>query len=89
MDPKKVAAIDEMELPTDLTKLRSFLGATSHYRKFIKDYAKIAHPLTELTKHGHNFQADIGSAECKTAFQQLKDCLKTEVILAHPNLDEQ
>jgi hypothetical protein len=45
MDPKRVAAIDNMELPSDITQLRSFLGATSHYRMFIKDYAQIAVPL--------------------------------------------
>ena len=59
MDPRKVAAIDNMELPTDITQLRSFLGATSHYRKFIKDYAQIALPLSELTKKCHNLKDQI------------------------------
>jgi hypothetical protein len=36
--------------PETLKNIRSFLGLCSYYRKFIKDFSKIAKPITELTK---------------------------------------
>ena len=43
-NPMKIEAIIKMKPPVDLTGLRRFLGLTSYYRRFIKDYAKIAEP---------------------------------------------
>jgi len=48
---KKVEGITKMKPPTNLKELKSFLGMTSYYTKFIKDYAKVAKPLTNLTLH--------------------------------------
>jgi exodeoxyribonuclease III len=89
MDPMKVAAIDNMELPQDITQLRSFLGATSHYRKFIKDFSQIALPLSELTKKGGSIKTRMAETDCKEAFEQLKASLKSDVVLLHPDLDKQ
>ena len=49
-DPAKVVAISSYPLPTDLPSLRSFLGFTVFYRRFIKGYSTIAAPLTSLTR---------------------------------------
>ncbi|GAX73863.1 hypothetical protein CEUSTIGMA_g1313.t1 [Chlamydomonas eustigma] len=49
-DPKKTAAVAEWPLPSDITSVRSFLGFTGFYHRFIRDYAKIAAPLTDLTR---------------------------------------
>ena len=46
----KVKAVKDWEVPTTVYNVRSFLGAVGYYRKFIGDFAKIAKPLTELTK---------------------------------------
>ena len=46
-NPKKVAHVSEMERPRTIKKLRGFLGFASYYRKYIKDYAKIAAPLIQ------------------------------------------
>jgi hypothetical protein len=89
MDPAKVAAIRDMPLPDDLTKLRSFLGATGHYRKFVKDYSKVAHPLSELTKKCANLKREIQSESCKQAFDLLKKALCGEQVLQHPDIDRQ
>ena len=89
MDPAKVAAISEMQLPDDLTKLRSFLGATGHYRKFVKDYSKIAQPLSELTKKCANLKKEIQSEECIRSFELLKKALNGTGVLQHPDIDRQ
>ena len=46
----RVAAIRNFRKPHSKSDLRSFLGTVGYYRKFIRDYSKIAHPLTEATK---------------------------------------
>ena len=47
---RNVEAIKEFPVPTTLKELRQFLGLTSHYRRFVKGFAKIARPLYALTK---------------------------------------
>ena len=48
MDPKKVNAIKNWPIPASVTDVRSFLGFTNHYCRFIKGYAQIAKPLYKL-----------------------------------------
>lgn len=48
-DPQKIEAIKTWPSPQNLKELRSFLGFSGYYRRFIKDYAKLVKPLNELT----------------------------------------
>jgi len=50
MAKRKVEAVLEWKTPASLTEVQSFLGFANFYRHFIKDYSRIARPLTELTK---------------------------------------
>jgi hypothetical protein len=50
MDDHKVKAILDWEPPRSVPALKSFLGLVSYYRKFIKNFAKIATSLTNLLK---------------------------------------
>ena len=70
--------------PTPI-KLRQFLVLISHYRRFIKDYTKIAHPLYALTRKGAIFK---WTADCEVAFECLRSKLLTTPVLAYPNLSK-
>ena len=55
VDPKKIEAIIGWPRPTTITEVRSFLGLTSYYKRFVKDFSKIAAPLTRLTQKNIKF----------------------------------
>ena len=59
VDPSKVVAIQDWRVPTNVTEIRSFLGLAGYYRKFIRDFSKIATPLTQLTKKNRPFIWDV------------------------------
>ena len=86
VDKDKVKAISEMMPPTNVKMVRSFLGACGYYRKFIKDYSKIAAPLTELTKKGRRFK---WTESCQDAFDCLKSKLTSAPVLAFPDYNRQ
>ena len=56
MDPVKTHAIDTWESPKSIKDVQSFLGFTNFYSRFIKDFAKLASPLTVLIKKDEPFQ---------------------------------
>lgn len=70
--------------PKNLRDLRSFLGLTGYYRRFIKDYAIIASPLTALLKADTKWHWD---TEQQAAFTSLIDILTRDSTLAIPSYD--
>ena len=64
-DPSKTAAVSTWPVPTNVKDVQKFLGFTSFNRRFIKDYANVAHPLTELLR-GSNPQKMTGKRVKKT-----------------------
>ena len=79
---RNLDAVKEFPIPTNLKQLRQFLGLTSHYRRFVLCYAKIAQPLYDLTRQGTPFN---WTASCEQAFDILKSKLLTAPILAYPD----
>ena len=69
--PSKTHAIQHMNLPTMPKQVRAFLGLVGYYRKFIKGFAKIAKPLTLLTRQQIKFD---WIPEHQAAFTHLKKC---------------
>ena len=55
-DPKKIKDIKEWPIPRRVNDVRSFLGLTGYYRRFIKDNRSIAKPLHELTEKTTAFE---------------------------------
>ncbi|MDR3548743.1 MAG: reverse transcriptase, partial [Candidatus Pacebacteria bacterium] len=78
----KVRAISDWPVPTKVGDIRAFLGTAGYYRKFIKDFSKIATPLSELTKDSVTFEW--GSSQ-QTAFKQLKDAIAHGPVLILPD----
>ncbi|GBG62187.1 hypothetical protein CBR_g29387 [Chara braunii] len=81
-DPRKVAAVQDAPARVTLTQVRAFLGLASYYRRFIKGFAGIAKPLTNLLKKEEQL---IWTPECEAAFQALKEALTFALVLARPD----
>ncbi|CAN1260507.1 Transposon Ty3-I Gag-Pol polyprotein [Linum perenne] len=82
MDGSKIKAIQDWEPPTKVPELRSFLGLTNYYRRFIKGYSTITTPLTDLLKKNKVWE---WSEQCQEAFQKLKGAMSKEPVLALPD----
>ena len=50
VDPKKVETIQNWPQPKSVPEVRSFLGLAGFYRKFVKNFSRIALPLTILLR---------------------------------------
>ncbi len=78
----KVSAVREWPAPRNVSEVRSFLGLAGFYRRFVKDFAKIALPITELTKETTPF---VWGEEQRSAFAALKQVLCTAPVLLVPD----
>jgi hypothetical protein len=81
VDPKNIESMQDCPHPKTLKILRGFLGLTGYYCKFVKNYGKIATPLTETPKKEF-FHLDSNIAQ---AFQTLKMAMCTTPVLALPD----
>ena len=70
---------------TSQKELLQFLGLASYYRRFIPQFAKIAHPLHRLTRKDTPFR---WSSECQAAFETLKSRLISAPVLAYPDFSK-
>jgi hypothetical protein len=79
---KKLQAITDWPTPKDVTDVRSFIGLCGFYRKFIKAYATLVTPLTDLLKKDKTFS---WTTSCKRSFESLKQAFIDSTILAFPD----
>ncbi|GJV09091.1 reverse transcriptase domain-containing protein [Tanacetum coccineum] len=82
VDKAKINVISKLPPPTNIKGIRSFLGHASFYRRFIKDFSKIARPLTKLLEKDTPFEFD---DECQKAFESLKEKLTCAPVIVSPN----
>jgi hypothetical protein len=86
MDPDKISAVLNWPPPKNVAELRSFLGLTNHYKRFLLNYSTKIAALSELTKPQNEFDL----AENKPAleaFEWLKTAVTTAPVLATPDFD--
>ena len=97
-DPDKIKKVADWPVPTNNAELRTFLGFSGYYRRFVKNFAQITKPLTHLLTGDPKYQKKKkfrstkktvavewrwGDAE-QDAFDAIKGCLISSPILAYP-----
>ena len=55
VDPSKIDAVSKWAQPKSVFEIRSFLGLAGYYRRFVKDFSRLAAPMTLLTQKGVKF----------------------------------
>jgi len=80
VDPSRIEKVKTFPIPKNPSQVRSFHGLVSYNRKFIKDFASIAKPLTPLMGKVNDFR---WSSEAQVAFERLRDALIEAPILVH------
>jgi hypothetical protein len=85
MDPVKIMGIKNWPIPTKVKDVRSFLGFCNFYRPFIRGFAHLARPLNELTRKDAEWS---WGTRHQKAFEELKNRVTTEPVLAHPILTD-
>lgn len=78
MEPAKIQTVVEWKEPNNVKETQAFIGFANYYRRFIRDFSRIALPLTEITKKGNLFAWD---EKCQTAFDALKKAITSEPVL--------
>nr|GEU33174.1 putative reverse transcriptase domain-containing protein [Tanacetum cinerariifolium] len=81
VDPAKIEAVKNWASPTTPTEIRQFLGLAGYYRRFTKNFSKIAKSLTILTQKDKKF---VWGEDQEMAFQILKQKLYEAPILTLP-----
>ncbi|GAB5407488.1 MAG: hypothetical protein Aurels2KO_57190 [Aureliella sp.] len=81
----KVQAIRDWEPLTSVPEVRSFLGMVSYYRRFIRQFSKVAAPIQKLVKKDQPWE---WGAEQEAAFAALKESLTTAPVLLIPDPDK-
>lgn len=85
MDLAKVRDIIEWPCPTSVSEIRGFLGITGWYRTFLRNYALIAAPLTNLLKKGNKIDWETQHQE---SFDELKRFVTSAPCLKLPDFSQ-
>jgi hypothetical protein len=89
--PEKLKLLHEMPVPTRAEKLAKFVGLAGYYRKFIRNFAKIAAPLYAVKENNKKLE---WTSECQLSFEFIRSCLtgyaglSANGILALPDFEK-
>jgi len=86
MEKEKMQGVIEWLVPKSVKDVQKFLELANYYRWFVKDFAKIAKPLHEMTRKENKWSW--GERQQK-AFEELKERFTTEPVLVTPDLDKE
>ncbi|GBN83957.1 Retrovirus-related Pol polyprotein from transposon 297 [Araneus ventricosus] len=84
-DPEIIKAVVDWPRPDKIHDLRNFLGLCTYYRRFVKNFSRIARPLHKLTETKSNFN---WTDEYEKSFNSLKQALTSSPILTYPQTDK-
>ncbi|WVZ75902.1 hypothetical protein U9M48_023921 [Paspalum notatum var. saurae] len=82
VDPRKISAITNWEVPQTPKEVRGFLGLAGYYRRFIENFSKTAKPITSALEEDAAFK---WTADRQAAFDELKRRLTTAPVLTLPD----
>ncbi|GFU76570.1 retrovirus-related Pol polyprotein from transposon 412 [Trichonephila clavipes] len=82
LDKDKSVSINEFPVSTDQKQIKSFLGCCNFYRRYIKNFAKRALPLTNLLRKDTPFE---WTSETQEAFDDIKEAILNPPVLALPD----
>ena len=78
IDPGKIKLIEEWTVPNYVTDVRSFMGITGYYQRFIEGFPRITNPITSLQKKAKKFE---WNQKCEESYKKLKTLLTIAPIL--------
>ena len=78
VDKAKIELISKLPSPTNVKNVRQFLGHASFYKRFIKDFSKIAKPFYKLLEKDAKF---IWDEDCQKSFEEVKAYLTIAPIV--------
>ena len=94
IDPKRTESIQTWPIPKNPEDVRVFLGLTGFFRRYVKNYSKIANPLIAIsaTGKGRKYTKEFEekwkenwTPQCQQAFDELKSHLTSENVLGVPD----
>ena len=83
-EASKLQAVEDYPIPETKQQLRRFLGLAGYYRRFIRNFATVASPLTDLTRKSEPNHIQ-WSPTCNKAFNELKARLCQPPVLSSPD----
>jgi len=86
MQKEKVEGVLNWPAPKNVKEVQKFLGLANYYRRFIKDFAKIAAPLHVLVRKEQKWKWE---KEQEEVFGRLKEVFTTEPVLVIPDIDRE
>jgi len=86
IEKEKVQGVVEWPVPKSVKDVQKFLGLANYYRQFVKDFAKIAKPLYEITRKETKWS---WGEKQQRAFEELKERFMTEPVLVILDLDKE
>jgi hypothetical protein len=87
----KTSIVEKWPTPKTVHDVRAFLGLASYYRRFVKSFANISAPLTELLKESDQrlrkkkYRPIVWTAQCQLSFDLLKHHLTQDPVLTQPD----
>jgi len=86
MEAEKVEGVLGWPKPKNMKDVRKFLGLANYYRRFIKDFARVARPMNMLMRKDEKWQ---WGEEQQKAFNELKQVFMTKPVLVASDLDKE